>query len=169
MPVTLLVAADTHGRDDLLREAARRAKPDMLLFLGDGLRDLGALPDDLPVRAVRGNCDWFSADDAPLTRIERVCGYLLYLTHGHAQGVKAGLDAAVAAAAAAGADVLLHGHTHVPRELHLAAGETVGGTVLQKPLLILCPGSLGQPQVGQPSFATLTLSPAGILAGFGEI
>lgn len=169
MPVTLLIASDTHGRGDLLCEAARRVKPDMLFFLGDGLRDLNALPDDLAVRAVRGNCDWFSADDAPLVRIERVAGYLLYLTHGHAQGVKAQLDAAAAAAAAAGADVLLHGHTHVPRELRFAAGETVGGAILQKPLLILCPGSLGQPQAGHPSFATLTLSPAGILAGFGEI
>ena len=169
MPLTLLVVSDTHGRADLLCEAARRAKPDLVLFLGDGLRDLSALPDDVSVRAVRGNCDWYTAEDAPLVRVETVANVRLYLTHGHTQGVKSGLDTAVAAAAAANADVLLYGHTHVPRELTLPAGAAAGGSVLQKPLLVLCPGSLGEPPDCHPSFATLTLAPGGVLAGFGTL
>ncbi len=170
MNLTLLVASDTHGRADLLERALKRAKPDMLLFLGDGLRDLGVVPSEITVRAVRGNCDWMTVPDAPSVRIETVAGTCIYMTHGHLHGVKGQLDSAIAAAAEAGADVLLYGHTHVPFERMLAAGEEIGGeTVLKKSLLVLCPGSLGQPPDGIPSFATLTPAPSGVLAGFGKL
>ncbi len=169
MPLTLLVASDSHGRGDLLALAARRAKPDLVLFLGDGLHDLHALPDDNEVRAVRGNCDWTGLADAPLCRLEEIGGYLIFLTHGHKYGVKYGLDAAIAAAVSADADVLLYGHTHIPYEHTILAETPIDGGALKKPLLIVCPGSLGQPPDGKPTFATLTLAPAGVLAGFGHL
>ena len=169
MPLTFLVASDTHGRADLLLEAFRRARPDGVLFLGDGLRDLNILPADTTLRAVRGNCDWFVREDAPPVRVEEIVGYRIYMTHGHLQGVKLSLDAAIESAAAAGADVLLYGHTHVPREKTHPVSALIGKTTLQKPLLVLCPGSLGQPPDGHPSFATLTLAENGVLAGFGQL
>ena len=92
-----------------------------------------------------------------------------FLTHGHRYGVKYSTEALAAAAGAAGADVALYGHTHVPYTATLPAGATVGGVVLAKPLLLLCPGSLGEPRGGAPSFATVTVRPNGILAGFGEL
>ena len=169
MPLTLLVASDTHGRADLLREAFRRAKADGVLFLGDGLRDLGVLPGDTTLRAVRGNCDWTTHEDAPPVRVEEIAGYRLYLTHGHLQGVKLSRDTAIENAAAAGADVLLHGHTHIAFEKSYPVGARIANTVLQKPLLVLCPGSLGQSPDGHPTFATLTLAEGGVLAGFGKL
>ena len=81
MPLTFLVASDTHGRADLLLEAFRRARPDGVLFLGDGLRDLNVLPQDTTLRAVCGNCDWTAREDAPPVRVEQIAGYTVYLTH----------------------------------------------------------------------------------------
>ena len=169
MPLTFLIASDTHGRADLLLEAFRRAKPDGVLFLGDGLRDLNVLPEDTTLRAVRGNCDWTTREDAPPVRVEQIAGYTLYMTHGHLQGVKLSLDTAIQNAAAASADVLLYGHTHIPFEKTYPVGALIGETVLKKQLLVVCPGSLGQPPDGHPSFATLTLAEGGVLAGFGKL
>ncbi len=169
MPLTFLVCSDTHGRADLLLEAFRRAKPDGVFFLGDGLRDLNVLPADTTLRAVCGNCDWTAREDAPPVRVEQIAGYTVYLTHGHLQGVKLSLDTAIENAAAAGADVLLHGHTHIPLEKTYPVGTKFGNTVLGKPLLVVCPGSLGQSPDAHPSFATLTLAEGGVLAGFGKL
>ena len=67
-------------------------------------------------------------------------------------------------AAQAEADVLLYGHTHLPRQEWLDAGERVAGQILQKPLLVCNPGAL---QDGR--FGTLTLNNQGILFGFGSL
>ena len=169
MPLTALVVSDSHGRADLLLRAFERARPDVVLFLGDGQRDLNVIPDEVTLRAVRGNCDWSNALEAPLVRVEQIGGYRIYMTHGHVQGVKHSLDSAIANAAAAEADVLLYGHTHIPLEKTCPQGTKCAGTVLKKPLLVVCPGSVGEPPDGIPSFATLTLAPAGVLAGFGKL
>ena len=164
--MVILVASDTHGRRDRLAAAAARVRPDMVLFLGDGVRDLDALDDALSVRAVRGNCDLFGSGEIPECRVEEIGGVRLFLTHGHRYGVKYSLESAAAAAAQRGADVLLYGHTHVPFEKTLPAGSEVGGILLAKPLLMVCPGSLGD---AEPSFATLTLRQGVPLAGFGKL
>jgi putative phosphoesterase len=130
------------------------------------VRDLSALDDALPVRAVCGNCDFFGISDLPDRRVEEIGGYRFFLTHGHRYGVKYSLEAAMLAAADAGADVLLYGHTHIPYEKTLAAGSRIGDITLAKPLLVLCPGSLGD---ADASFATLTVQRGGILAGFGKL
>ncbi len=169
MPLTFLVASDTHGRADLLELAFRRARPDGVLFLGDGLRDLNVLPADTTLRAVCGNCDWAAREDAPPVRVEQIAGYSIYMTHGHLQGVKLSPLAAIENAVAADADVLLYGHTHIPFEKTYPVGALIGDTALKKPLLVLCPGSLGQPPDGRPTFATLTLAENGVLAGFGRL
>ena len=161
MPMTLLIASDTHGRADRLLEAFRRCTPAAVLFLGDGLRDLSYLPQNIPVHAVRGNCDWSIGEDAPPTRVLQIGGYRLFLTHGHLHGVKLQLDAAIAAAAAADADVLLYGHTHVASETYLS--EENGG-----PLWLFCPGSLGHPADGAPSYGLLMLDEGGVLFSVGR-
>lgn len=164
----ILVVSDTHGRSDRLCEVIRRTRADVLLFLGDGLRDLSAIPDDtLTIRAVRGNCDLYGAD-TPELRIETFGQYRIFLAHGHRYGVKYGLDALIATAAAAGADAVLYGHTHEPYCRVIPAGEEYGGIILERPLALLCPGSLGEPRRGAPTFGTLTLRENGILPALGE-
>lgn len=165
----ILVISDTHGRTQPLLEALSRVKPDLIFYLGDGLRDLAVLPDSTIVRAVRGNCDFWNDDDAPDFRIEVVGGYRFLLTHGHRYGVKSSLDALLASAAAQGVDAVCYGHTHEPFEKTLPVGTVVGGITLEKPLLVLCPGSLSQPARGEPSFATITLHRGTLLAGHGKL
>ena len=164
--MVILVTSDTHGKRDRLSALTERVRPDLVFFLGDGVRDLDALPDGLSVRAVRGNCDFFGSADLPERRVEEVGGLRFFLTHGHRYGVKYSLESAICAAVGAGADALLYGHTHIPFEKTLTAGSTVGGVMLEKPLLVVCPGSLGD---ADASFATLTLRGGVMLAGFGKL
>ncbi len=164
----ILIVSDTHGRHDRLAELLRRTDAGVLLFLGDGLRDLEAVSDTVTVRAVRGNCD-FIGRNVPDTRVEDFGTCRVFMTHGHRFGVKSDLTAVIYAALDADADVLLYGHTHVPFERTLQAGTLLGDRVLKKPLLILCPGSLGEPRDGKPAFGTLTVQHGGILAGHGHL
>ena len=164
----ILVLSDTHGRDDRVREVMRRTRASVVLFLGDGLRDLNVISDDVTVRSVRGNCDFIGAD-IPETRLEAFGSYRIFMTHGHRYGVKFSEEAAIRAAVAADADVLAYGHTHLPVDRYLPAGERVGDVVLKKPLIVFCPGSLGEPRGGHPCFGTLTIRENGILAAHGEL
>lgn len=167
--MNLLVVSDTHGRADRLAEVVVRTRPGVLLFLGDGLRDLARADlGTVAVRAVRGNCDLCGAE-IPLTRTEIFGKYRVFLTHGHRFGVKSSIEALVATAAADGADALLYGHTHIPFAAVLPEGGTYGGVRLAKPLAVLCPGSLGEPRGGVPTFGTLELRENGILPAIGEL
>ena len=152
----ILIVSDTHGRRDRLAEVLQRTRACVLLFLGDGLRDLEVVPDDVTVRAVRGNCD-FTGRCVPDSCIEIFGTCRVFMTHGHRFGVKGDLTSAICAAVDANADILLYGHTHVPLERTLPTGSLVGGRTLERPLHIFCPGSLGEPRDGVPTFGTLTI------------
>ena len=165
----ILVVSDVHGRESLLWEAIeQQPTARTVLFLGDGLRDLNVISDDVTVRSVRGNCDFIGAD-IPETRLEVFGSYRIFMTHGHRYGVKFSEEAVIQAAVAADADVLIYGHVHLPINRYLPAGERVGETVLKKPLIVFCPGSLGEPRGGKPCFGTLTIRDNGILAAHGEL
>ncbi len=155
----ILVASDLHGSMPALRflwQKAHDLAPDLLVLLGDlvyhGPRNplpqgydtmalLAEMPEletlPAPVAAVRGNCDaevdmallpfpmpesaWIDAD-----------GIRIFASHGHhlpanppMPGIKPG-------------DVVLRGHTHIPR------GETLDG------IHIWNPGSLALPKGGFP-------------------
>lgn len=164
----ILIVSDTHGRRDRLAEVLRRSGAGVLLFLGDGLRDLEIVPDTVTVRAVRGNCD-FIGKDVPETRLENFGTCRAFMSHGHRFGVKGDLTAAVCAAVESDADLLLYGHTHVPFERMLPTGLEIGGCTLQKPLRLFCPGSLGDPRNGVPTFGTLTIRNGVMLTAHGHL
>nr|MDD6335008.1 YfcE family phosphodiesterase [bacterium] len=108
----VLLISDSHGRGDLLCRILAEAGPvDAVLHAGDGKGDLERVPACVPLYAVRGNCDGFSG--APLAQTVRIGGQCMYLTHGHAHGVKGGLYALAQAANAAGCPVACYGHTHI--------------------------------------------------------
>jgi len=138
-PARIAVIADTHDKLPFkLLELVSGA--DEIWHLGDVCGEW--LLDELraggkPLKVVRGNCD--SVSDWPLTLdFERV-GLRIRLVH------------IPPAAGPAGVDLVLHGHTHVPRH------ERVGKTVF------LNPGCITRPKQGTPrSFAWL------ILYGNGE-
>jgi putative phosphoesterase len=170
----LLVLSDSHGRADRIREAVSRARgADMILFLGDGLRDLALLEDGDAARlcAVRGNCDGslFFSDDVPEERFLALDAYHILMMHGHTHDVKYGIDRAVAYAAARGADALLYGHTHERKDTYLPAGTVVGKTVLEKPMHVFNPGSIGLPNGSAPSYGWVDLRPQGIVCSHGTL
>lgn len=169
-----LIFSDSHGRaENLLAAEARQVKrPDAILFLGDGARDLSHLSiHNVPIWAVRGNCDWSLSDLADKTeRLLHFEGHTLLLTHGHEWGVKGGLGALIAHAADVDADIVLFGHTHKPTLITVCAGEQVGQNVLSRPMYLFNPGSVGYDEDGEgPSFGTLTLRGETVLFGHGRL
>jgi putative phosphoesterase len=115
MSLLLTVFSDTHGDTDNAAAAVRRVRPDIIVHLGDCVRDAEALRclfPDIELHMVRGNNDF--ASRAPLTDFFPAGGKKLFLTHGHTNGVKRGLKNLMDEAREAGADIALFGHTHIP-------------------------------------------------------
>ncbi len=168
----ILVISDTHGgRANIDEVLSRHQNYDMLLFLGDGLRDLGADPPRGLV-ALRGNCDGLlqlGAASAALEQMIDADGFKILMMHGHEHGVKAGIERAAEYAAKRGADVLLYGHTHIPCERYFPEGAQIGQTVLSKPLHVFNPGSLGLPHGASPTFGVIEVRRGQILFSHGKI
>ena len=164
-----LIFSDSHGSaSNMSRALERQIKtPDAILFLGDGARDIDNLfVVDTPIWAVRGNCDWYSSDLADKTeRLLHFEGHTILICHGHEWGVKSGMGALIAHAVEVGADIVLFGHTHVPTLTTIAAGETVGKTVLSRPMYLFNPGSIGY----DGSFGVLTLKGESVLLSHGKL
>ena len=142
----ILVTSDSHGAYDRLCMAARREKPDVCFFLGDGLRDAGLLAEALPalpLYLVSGNCDF--ADFAPLRGLAPLGGLLFFYTHGHSLGVKNGIDTLWQAAHESGAEVALFGHTHSPFYEYWEG------------IHLFNPGALSQSRAGGPTYGVITL------------
>ena len=167
----ILVFSDSHGRGARISDVLSRYKeinirPEAILFLGDGLRELDDTEfDGIPFYAVRGNCDFFSIMDGlevPEERILRFSEYTVIMMHGHKYGVKLGLGAAISRARAAGADILCFGHTHVALERYIPADTEEG-----KPLYVMNPGSIGEYR-SSASFGVIYLSPSGISISHGK-
>ena len=170
--MNFLILSDSHRNKANVEAAVRRSRNiDAILFLGDGLGDLGYEPSfmSVPVFSVRGNCDMFFSGEAEDELILHFDEYTIMMMHGHRFGVKSSFEAAAAHAANAVADILLFGHTHIPMEKYLGAGEEVCGVKLKKPLHIFNPGSIGTADSGHYSFGTMTLDKKGVLFGHGRL
>ena len=172
----LLILSDSHGHTQHLRQAlaTQIRPPDMVLFLGDGLRDLGCLglsEKNISLLAVKGNCDCYTypEPDDPEERILTVGNVTICMMHGHTRHVKGGWHPAAAHAARAGADILLFGHTHEPMEEYLPAGTLLGGVALEKPLTVFNPGTIGGGWGKGATFGTLTVRNGTFLLGHGKL
>ena len=125
----IAVFSDSHGVKEPMLAAIEEQKPDMVLHLGDYVRDAEAIAAYFPsldLRYVRGNCD-AEVDQMVLNfpiladySIFPVGNRLIYATHGHvyntAHGhrynVKLGYESLANAAHFSGAQLALFGHTH---------------------------------------------------------
>ena len=128
----ILVFSDSHRSIDPMLAAARREKPDQILHLGDHESDalrLRELLPNTPILYVPGNCD--PGSEAPQTVMPVLDGVHLMLTHGHRYQVKFGLLRLGLAAAEAGVQAALFGHTHQPC------------TEMFEGVLLLNPGAVG--------------------------
>ena len=172
----LLVLSDVHERPDRARSAILRHKDaDGVLFLGDGLRDVERLSfpqPNLSIISVRGNCDLFSVgNDIPTERMLGAGSIRVLMMHGHTpHDVKYGEDAAIAYAARRGADLLLFGHTHQRLERYLPEGSDLGGGILlDHPMWVMNPGSIGHPADGVPSYGIVMIEGDRVLLSHGQI
>ena len=124
--------------------AVAQHKPDMVIFLGDGVRDAEAVRLAHPETRfviLRGNCDRDPCyEEDALLKLE---GVGVFAAHGHNHGVKYGLDRFCNSVWCSGSRLGLYGHTHRPRwEEH-------------RGMQILNPGSIGDRL--HPTFALVTL------------
>ena len=112
----ILVLSDSHAARSFMRLCMEQVKPNAVIHLGDYYDDGEILAEEYPSTPfylVPGNCDvhrGFIRD--PEIKVEKICGVLFYLTHGHRHNVKSGLYALLTDARAAHAQIALYGHTH---------------------------------------------------------
>ncbi len=149
MEKTVLVFSDSHGNASLMRQALDASPTADIIHLGDGVDDLSFLDtSSRQVYSVWGNFEgWLyptTSKNEVFEKIIEISGTRILMMHGHMRSVKSGMYAATLAAIEADADLLLYGHTHVPADVYLPSGSSVGGTVLKKPLRIMNPGTVGK-------------------------
>lgn len=143
----ILVLSDSHENIENMCIAVERSHPDLILHLGDYVRDGEALQihfPDIRLLQIEGNCDAYDTHRAPLWRLHEVDGHRIFFTHGHYYYVKYDLLHLRFAAEEQNADLALFGHTHIP------CCETVGE------LTLLNPGSIGSG--AHPSYAIIETS-----------
>ncbi len=115
----ILVFSDSHSCPNRLLKAvnAHHGKCDLIIFLGDGLRDLDLVSEkypQIPIIKVQGNCDIFASDTILTETVLDFDGIKILVTHGHKHGVKYGYGGIINYATEQEVDAVLFGHTHVP-------------------------------------------------------
>jgi len=144
----IAVFSDSHGFAAKMLSAIAELSPDMIVHLGDAGGDLAKIEKQfplIPLRAVRGNCDLSSTKSD--TELFSVSGVRFFITHGHLFGAKNGTSELIERAKLLHADIVMFGHTHVPKNA------MVGG------LHVLNPGSCGFPPA---SFAVVDIDENGV-------
>ncbi len=151
----ILVVSDAHGRVTPIEEAIERTNADVIMFLGDGLKeieDLDLFYPDKTFHFVCGNCD-FSSNE-PATKFITICGKKIMMTHGHVYNVKYTLETLKSAARQNGVDIVLFGHTHNPL------------SVYEDGLYILNPGSIG---MGEQTYGVIDFASNGVMTFFTKL
>ena len=107
----ILVLSDSHGCVEPMERCVERVQPQVILHLGDCVRDAQRLEErypDIPLLGVPGNCDYGGLDQPE--RLTELGGVRILMMHGHTRRVKSGPMAAIYAARECGADILLFGN-----------------------------------------------------------
>lgn len=144
---TILIFADSHGRNIEMYDIVERVNPDMVLHAGDYSDDAKQLSyayPNLDVRYVAGNND-YNYDDPKQIKVE-LPHNAIYMTHGHYQGVHGRHPGTVGRVAKEnGCDIAIYGHTHC------SVLENRDG------VWILNPGSISLPRDKTKSYAKVTM------------
>lgn len=118
--------------------------PDHVFFLGDHEKDgwaLSGMYPQIPLNAVKGNCDFGTGLTDWLVEVE---GVRFLLTHGHKYGAKAGTVRLMEAGMSMGADMVCFGHTHVAMDREYPG----------RPALFN-PGTIGSPRGERRTYGVL--------------
>lgn len=142
------VMSDSHGNLKAVKKAVAEMGPvDVIIHLGDYVEDALYLrtQTNIPVHILKGNLDSF-ANDGSMVLETTLGGLKFFASHGHKYGVKSDLQRIYYAGHEKNAQVILYGHTH------RAYIEDDGRT------LIMNPGSVGAPRMGDPeSYGLITI------------
>ncbi len=147
----ILVMSDSHGNEGNMLRAVEKNSPELIIHLGDCVRDTDCLERHYPnvlLWRVQGNCDFCSI--APDSGLEEVDGLRIFFAHGHRHNVKMNLDSFCNSVCFSGAQLGLYGHTHTARHLQLGAIE------------ILNPGSIGNHR--RPTYALVETAGNGVFS-----
>lgn len=112
----ILVVSDSHGFEGNLRKVIERVEPiDMLIHLGDfeSGEDRIKKMVNCEVHMVPGNNDY--APHLDRDKVVSIASHRIFLTHGHKYGVYYGLYGLYDKAKENNCDVVLYGHTHIPK------------------------------------------------------
>lgn len=146
----ILVVSDSHGDFFTLNKIIENYKDvSEVFFLGDGETDIDSVMKRHPEKefhCVRGNCDFSSKKD--IANVVKICGKKILYAHGHTYYVKSSTEDLLFTAKVAKANIVLHGHTHIPK-IEYSNG-----------LYIICPGS-SRGSTG--TFAIIDIEKNGIL------
>ena len=151
----IVIFSDSHGSAFFLRKAmAMHADADAFVHLGDGVaefRNEAAAYGGKQIITVAGNCDTYypGKKNPPPDAVAEFDGFKFYFTHGHRYNVKESPEMLVWRARELSADAAFHGHTHISRCLYIAPRDGMG----EKPLYVVCPGSISLPRQSGPSYA----------------
>ena len=125
----IAVFSDTHGSVARMMRAVREVGPDVLVHLGDYVRDTDCLKSGvpkIPLYQVAGNCDIGSS--VPQELVVEFGPVRALLCHGHRYAVDWGrLDSMVYSAQEKDCSLVLFGHTHC------AENTEIGGVKLINP------------------------------------
>lgn len=109
----ILVLSDSHGHFDKVLKIYEIENPDIVIYTGDGLRDIEELSYiyNSEFYIVNGNCDFFEKNYG-LTKILNIENVKIFITHGHLYGVKTNLNNLKNMVQEVDARVGIFGHTH---------------------------------------------------------
>ncbi len=119
----VIVISDTHQCIETCISMIKNINDmDLIIHAGDHWSDARELENhfpDIPIKYVRGNCDFSLAPVEELVEFE---GKKIFVTHGHMYNVKSEpdrYDTIRKRGEELGADVVVFGHTHIPCNLNL--------------------------------------------------
>ena len=134
--IEIVIASDTHGRVEFINTLQRK-HPNAYLYLhaGDSCLD----PNELyPFQTVKGKCDYLVRN--PIRQMN-VYGLSILMFHG--DKFMLDKDMFVYYANNYHANIIIHGHTHIPYY------DVIDGIV------VICPGSIYLPRVTRGTYALM--------------
>lgn len=149
----IAVISDSHRQSGIIDKILSEQKEAQhIFFLGDNvvdIEDYAFLYPEKIFHTVSGNCDYGSL--IPTVGFEVLEGKRILYTHGHTLGVKYGMERLAEAASKSNCDIVLYGHTHIPRILY------------ENGVYYVNPGSCTRPREGSPSYAVIDITDGGIM------
>ena len=137
----ILIFSDTHGNIKKATQIINNIPCDLIIHLGDLVRDvmeLKKLFPDIPIEYVCGNNDYFGTDYIKVVEFE---GINIFCTHGHLYP----FDRLMEKAKSLNCTFALFGHTHKSMNQ------------MQDGIRLFNPGSISRPRDDSPSYGVLEI------------